>query len=72
MSVYASQTRLTRAAKDLKADWQRLSFVWNDSVSRAFAEKLFPEIETEVRRAVSAMSEMNQIIDRVKRDCGER
>lgn len=71
MSVHASQMRLVRATKDLRAQWQRVNQVWNDSASRTFAERLFPPIEAEIRRGVSTMAEMDQLLQRVKRDCSD-
>jgi len=64
-----SQPQLKDAYKTLMAQWDRARVDWDDSVSQQFAEKYMTPMDHHVRKALAAMEQMSEVLQRVQRDC---
>jgi hypothetical protein len=69
MSLMDSKGTLSRAAKDLFARWNRVREVWSDAQSQEFEKVFLSLIEQDVRSAVGAMDQMDQVIQKIESDC---
>ncbi|MEX2544575.1 MAG: hypothetical protein WD316_05550 [Phycisphaeraceae bacterium] len=69
MTIHAGRANLTDAMKTLHARWQRAQGAWRDNVSGRFARANLQPLEADARTALSAMTEMDAILRRIRRDC---
>jgi thymidylate synthase len=65
-----SKGALSRATKDLLAKWSSVKEVWSDAQSQEFERVYLVQIEQDVRGALAAMDQMNQILQKLTNDCG--
>ncbi len=70
MSLMDSKGALSRATKDLLAKWSSVKEVWSDAQSQEFERVYLVQIEQDVRGALAAMDQMNQILQKLTNDCG--
>jgi hypothetical protein len=69
MGAYESSARLSKAIRELLLHWNEAQAAWNDPVSHRFEESWIVPLQSEVRNAASAMSDMATLLDRIRRDC---
>ena len=69
MSVSGSKAKLRNGLKDLRIAWERVQQSWDDPVSRGFEDKYITPLQKDVRSATNAMDQMEETINRIKRDC---
>jgi hypothetical protein len=69
MSLMDSRGILSKATKDLFARWGDVQTVWSDAQSHEFEKKYLLPIEQDVRAALSALDQMNQVLDALVSDC---
>lgn len=69
MSISTGRTKLVTSLKELHARWDRLSRIWDDPVSRDFAQEFIAPLDGKVRSGVSAMEQMYELLVKAKRDC---
>ncbi len=69
MSLHSAQAKLSRGLKDLRTHWSRARQDWNDPMSARFERDTLVPLEKRIRTAIGAMSQMNDVLNRVRRDC---
>lgn len=71
MSVTSGQATITDAVKQLKSAWDRTRDSWDDPVADRIEQEFLADIEPRARQALAAMAKMQQIIARMRQECGE-
>ncbi len=69
MSTRASAANLVQAAKDLSLQWQQTKSYWNDIKSQEFEQTYLESLPEDVARAVSVMTDLDELIRKVRKDC---
>jgi hypothetical protein len=69
MGVADGRALLGKAMKDLLMRWADAKSQWNDSTSDNFEKNRLQPLETDLRSATTAMDQMAQILNQVRRDC---
>jgi hypothetical protein len=69
MSLMDSKGALSRAVKDLLFRWEQVKEVWSDDQSAAFERTFLVLIEQDVRAAMGALDQMNQVLQKIESDC---
>ena len=69
MSVYAGRVKIKDASKTLRARWNSTKSLWRDEVSRKFEEKQLDPLLLKLRKAEEALSHMDGVLNRLRRDC---
>jgi len=69
VSVEAGRTRLTGAMKELLVRWDKAKLSWRDPVSEDLERTLIGPLEPRVRAAVTAMSQLAEMVNAAKREC---
>jgi hypothetical protein len=69
MSLMDSKGTLAKAAKELFARWEDVKTVWSDSQSVQFEKTYLVPLEQDVRSALTAMEQMNQVLMKIESDC---
>ncbi len=69
MGAYESAGNLAKAVRELLSRWHDVRMQWDDPVSRAFEQKYLEPMQNDARVAMTAMSEMATLLDRIRRDC---
>lgn len=69
MSVHASKARLTGLAKQLTVAWEQTHTTWTDDKAREFHQRYLMPLIAELEKSVSAMDNLDKLIQKVKDDC---
>ena len=71
MSVEGGRQRLYGALKEFRGKWRESQNSWDDSVSRMVDEKYVLPLEVSGKVAIHAMEAMRDLIDQIKKECGD-
>lgn len=71
MSVPSARAKLKDSYRVLMNTWTRTTETWNDPVSQSLHDRHLEPLETTLRSALNAMDNVNEILERVRRDCSE-
>jgi hypothetical protein len=71
VSVSGSRAKLKDAHRQLLVAWQRSQETWDDPVSQAMWRKQIEPLETTLRSVLNAMDSINEVLERVRRECGD-
>jgi hypothetical protein len=71
MSISGSRAKLKDAHRQLLVAWHRAQDTWDDPVSQALWRKQIEPMETTLRATLNAMDSMNEVLERVRRACGD-
>ena len=71
MSVSGSRAKLKDAHRQLLVAWVRSQETWDDPVSQALWRKQIEPRETTLRSVLNAMDSINEVLERVRRECGD-
>jgi len=63
--------QLNDAQKSLEQLWMQTRQDWNDPVSREIEEQFVVPLLNDLRHALSATSQLNEVMAKVRRDCEE-
>ena len=69
MSAKVSASNLVQAVKDLSIEWQQTRTYWHDIKSQEFERSYLDPIPEYVRRARTAMEEIDALLRKVRHDC---
>jgi hypothetical protein len=69
MSLNDCKGTIAGAAKDLFARWNDVKDVWSDAQSREFEKNYLLPLEQDVRSALGALDQMNQVLQTIESDC---
>jgi hypothetical protein len=68
MSLRGPRARVHDALRHLLIEWAKASETWDDRARDQFASKYIEPLEPTVRSVLGAMSEMDEVLGKVKRD----
>lgn len=71
MSMFESIGQLSKAMKLLLMRWEQTQAAWDDPVSRRFEEQFLLPLQTDLRNAAGAMSEMSALLQQIQQDCAD-
>ena len=71
MSISGSRAKLKDAHRQLLVAWHRAQDTWDDPDSQALWRKQIEPMETTLRATLNAMDSMNEVLERVRRECGD-
>ncbi len=69
MSMRASSTRLTSAARELSNRWQETRHYWRDAKADEFERRYLQELLATVERTVGIMEQLDKLLNNIKKDC---
>ena len=70
MSLMDSKGGLSKAGKELFTRWDEARVTWSDAQSHEFETTYLDLIEQDVRSAMAALDQMNNVIQTIHSDCG--
>lgn len=71
MSIPGARAKLKDAHRQLMVAWVRAQETWDDPVSQALWRNHLEPMETTLRATLNAMDSMNEVLERVRRECGD-
>lgn len=71
MSLSSARAKIGTAHRQLLVDWERTRDSWDDAASQAFARNHVEPLEHAVRSAIGAIEHMAEVLERVRRECGD-
>jgi len=69
MSIHASKARLDGLAKQLFVAWEQTEASWTDEKAREFHQRYMVPLMAEVEKSVSAMENLQKLVQKVQNDC---
>lgn len=69
MSTYAGLTRLSQAAKDLKAQWEETRAAWHDENAQRFEDDCVLPLLASARRVELSLSHLASVLQEMRRAC---
>ena len=69
MSVNAGLGKLTRAGKDLRAQWSEVKGAWHDENTRRFEQRYLAPLLIRLRTVELTMGHMASVLQKVRHDC---
>jgi ppGpp synthetase/RelA/SpoT-type nucleotidyltranferase len=69
MGMHEARAKIGKSVKELMAHWAETKSQWDDANSNKFAEKFLAPLEQDSKSAVTAMDQMTQILQQIKREC---
>lgn len=69
MSLTTNQAQLVAQTKDLMRNWDHARGLWRDQKCGEFERLFMQDIESGVTNAVNVIRDLEEIVQRVKRDC---
>lgn len=70
MNPRHSASNLSQATKGLLAAWEKVREHWQDSKAAEFYDQFLTDLPPQVSRTVSAAEELDNILRKVRQDCG--
>jgi hypothetical protein len=72
MGVPEGRANLTEAAKKLMERWVEARGEWDDVRAHEFEARVIIPLQVDVKAAVSAMDNLNVLLNQVRRECSDR
>lgn len=72
MPLSSGSGKLNLSLKALRRRWEETQAQWNDPVSQAFEENHYRPLEEQLLATLRAMDRLAQILDQVRKECGDR
>lgn len=69
MGMVEGRATLRKSMKELMMRWAETKSQWNDANAAAFESKYLVPLEADAKKAVNAMDQMSQILQRIKQEC---
>jgi len=67
--LHSGRNRLTRAARDLRAQWLETVEHWRDDNSHQFEERHLEPLAPQITLMVAAIQRMHDVLNQAERDC---
>ncbi len=64
-----SAARLRKATEDLQIAWEQTHDLWQDDVSRSFAERHLDPIGPAMKLTLDAVGRMQQLLNQIQNEC---
>ncbi|MFM1935974.1 MAG: hypothetical protein RI990_933 [Planctomycetota bacterium] len=71
MSVAGSRAKLRDAHRSLMVAWEQAKQQWDDPVSQSIERHRLEPMERSVRSTLAALDAINEVLARVRRECGD-
>jgi hypothetical protein len=71
MSLQAARAKIGLAHRQLEVAWERARETWDDPVSRALWDHHLGPLEQSIRSASGAIDQMREVLERLRRECGD-
>lgn len=72
MSLSSARAKMLASHRDLIEAWRRANESWRDDTARAFEERSIDPIDKQLRAALNALETMEDLLRRVRSECGDR
>ncbi|MFG0330998.1 MAG: hypothetical protein ACF8PN_14000 [Phycisphaerales bacterium] len=69
MSISTGRAKLESARHNLLRSWNRVTAHWNDPVAKDFESRYVELMDERIRRALSSIEEIADVLARARRDC---
>jgi len=69
MGVYEGRGQLSKAFKQLTAQWMETQSQWSDIRAKSFEEKYLKTLESDLRQAGNAMDQMAVLLGQIRKEC---
>jgi hypothetical protein len=69
MNLSGTKNRLTALTKELAVQWDETKNHWWDAKTREFERRYIAELLVNVDRAVMAIEQLNEVLNKVRKDC---
>ena len=69
MSLSGNRSRLVAITKELSLKWDETKNYWKDDKSREFEQRYLQELLAHSDRAVTVIEKLDEILNRIRRDC---
>ena len=69
MSSSGSKNRLVALTKELAVQWSETKNHWWDAKTREFERRYIAELLVSVDKAVTAIEQLDEVLDKVRKDC---
>lgn len=69
MSLYESNARLERSAKDLHRHWRQATDLWRDERAKRVERELLDPLLAATKQAGEAVLRLQQAVNEARRDC---
>jgi hypothetical protein len=69
MSVESSRGELTVALAHLEEAWEEIAHLWRDTRAKEFEKQYLRPLRPQFNSTLSALSDISEVLERVKRDC---
>ena len=69
MRMGSSRSQLYDAQKTIRARWDALGDVWNDSTRREFEEKTWEPLDHQASEVLRAMDQISVLFAQIRQEC---
>ncbi|MGA3163124.1 MAG: hypothetical protein ABSD77_02840 [Verrucomicrobiota bacterium] len=69
MNLSGTKNRLVALTKELAVQWDETKNHWWDAKTREFERRYIAELLVNVDRTVTAIERLNEVLDKVRKDC---
>jgi uncharacterized protein YukE len=69
MNLSGTKNRLTALTKELAVQWDETKNHWRDAKTQEFERRYISELYVNVDRTVTALEQLNEILNKVSKDC---
>ena len=64
-----SQNRLAGLTKELRVEWERTKYYWNDAKSAEFEKRFLDDLFASVNQAINHIDTFERILTKIHDDC---
>jgi hypothetical protein len=69
MNLHGTKSRLMALTKELAVQWGETKNHWWDAKTREFERRYITELLVNVDKAVTAIEQLDEVLDKVRKDC---
>jgi hypothetical protein len=69
MNLSGTKNRLAALTKELAVQWDETKNHWWDAKTREFERRYIAELLVNVDRTVMAIEQLNEVLNKVRKDC---
>ena len=69
MNLGATKSRLAAVTRELALKWGETKNFWRDAKAAEFEHRYIEELLVRVEKAVAVMEKLDQLLDKVRKDC---
>ena len=69
MNLSGTKNRLVSLTRELAVQWSETKNHWWDAKTREFERRYIAELLVSVDKAVTAIEQLDEVLDKVRKDC---